>query len=292
MRPYQHIAGSVFLAVIAVTIASAQSGQDGREIGRTTERELKVVLSSSFGSVSIAKGQPEKMLLVIPGRESDLNRSNVSYNIRNRVGYLDVALGEEARAESGHKKGVRVSGGLDRGRWQLLFSDAVPTSFDIELGVGKGVFDLTGLQVKDFNLTSGASDVYLTFDEPNSTTIENINIESGVSKFHGENLGNANFKRFKFQGGVGSYTLDFSGSLHNEVDVDVEVGMGSLTIIIPSDVGARVLYSESWISRLDYDRAFRKTDDDQYLTDNYATSEGRMNIRIDAGMGSVKVRRK
>lgn len=289
MRRYQHIARLAFFLAIAVTVAV---GQDGREIGRTTERELKVVLSSSFGNVSISKGQPEKVVLVIPGRERDLARSNVSYNIRNRVGYLDVALGEEARGESGHKNGVRVSGGLERGRWQLLFSDAVPTSFDIELGVGKGVFDLTGLQVKDFNLTSGASDVYLTFDEPNATTIENINIESGVSKFTGENLGNANFKRFKFQGGVGSYTLDFSGSLQNEVDVDVEVGLGSLTIIIPSDVGARVLYSESWISRLDYDRSFRKTDDDQYVTDNYATSEGRMNIRIDAGMGSVKVGRK
>ncbi len=126
----------------------------------------------------------------------------------------------------------------------MKFSDAVPISFDVQLGVGKGNFDFSGLHVKDFNLSTGAGDVVLSFDEPNPTTIENMNIESGVSKFDGRNLGNANFKHFRFQEGVGTSTLDFSGSLHSEVDVDLEVGMGVMTIIVPPEVGARVTFRQ------------------------------------------------
>ncbi|MDH3253025.1 MAG: cell wall-active antibiotics response protein, partial [Ignavibacteria bacterium] len=138
----------------------------------------------------------------------------------------------------------------------------------------------------------GASDVSLSFDEPNKTSIDNIHIETGVSKFYGRNLGNANFNHLRFEGGVGSYTLDFSGDLTHEVDVDVEVGLGALTIIVPKDVGARVLFQESWVSRLDTDRDFQPSGRDQYQTDNYNAARGKMNIRIDAGLGSVKIRRK
>ena len=118
-----------------------------------------------------------------------------------------------------------------------------------------------------------------------------MKIETGVSKFVGENLGNANFRHMKFSGGVGSYTLDFTGELKREVDVKVEVGLGSVTILIPQDVGARVQYQESWISKIDLDRDFEEKRDGQYFSDNYNTAVGRMNINIESGFGHVKIRR-
>lgn len=272
--------------------AQVQENPDSREIGRTTEKELKVVLSSSFGTVVLSKGEPEKMLVA---ESSDAKngdpRMNVEYSIRNRIGYMEISLGEDNQEGDGKKGGFRISG-FDGGKWDLKFSDAVPISFDLQLGVGKGSFDLSGLQIKDFNLSTGASDVIVSFDEPNKTTIDNINIESGVSKFIGRNLGNANFKRFRFQGGVGAYTLDFNGGIRNEVDVDVGVGFGILTIIVPQGVGARVFYEKSWASRLDCDSDIRPSSENEYVSDNYDEVPGKMNIRIDSGLGSIRVRRR
>jgi len=267
-----------------------QEGQEGREIGRTTEKELKVVLTSNFGTVFISRGEPEKMVLVEGGDNRDASsRINVDYAIRNRVGYMDLELGEGEKNREGKKGGFKIEG-LNAGDWNLKFTDAVPISFDIELGVGKGNFDLSGLLVKDFNLSTGASEVNLSFAEPNKNCIDNLNIESGVSKFSGKNLCNANFKKFKFQGGVGAYTLDFSGALNNEVDVDVEVGMGVLTIIVPGESGARVFYDKSWISRLECEDDFHASNDNEYITDNYYKVAGRMNIRVDSGLGSIRIR--
>jgi hypothetical protein len=262
-----------------------------REVGRTTERELNVVLSSSFGGMFISKGPAEKIMSV--DRGADENESpgiNIEYSIRNRVGYADISLGGEHK-EGEHKRGWFNTNSFRGDRWSLRFSDAIPISFDIELGVGKAQLDLSGLQVKDFNLSTGASEVDLSFDQPNKSSIDNMNIESGVSKFTGRNLGNANFKHFKFQGGVGSYTLDFSGKLENEVDVDVEVGLGVVTIVVPENVGAKVIYEKNWVSRLDCDHDFHLTGEDQYVSDNYSSSSAKMNITVQSGLGSVKIRR-
>jgi hypothetical protein len=276
----------------ACAAPSPQDDSSIREIGRTTEKELKVVLTSSFGSVLFSRGEPEKILLLdgSPKTKKD-PKINVDYSIRNRVGYMDLALGEGTRDGEGKKGSFRIAD-WNGGKWYLKFSDAVPISFDIQLGVGKGDFDLTGLQVKDFNLSTGASDVTLSFDEPNKSSIDNISIESGVSKFDGRNLCNANFKRFRFQGGVGAYTLDFGGDLTTEVDVDIEVGLGVMTIYVPSATGARVMYEKSWVSRVDCAADFGSSGDNQFVSGNYYSAPGKMNIRIDSGLGSVKIRRR
>jgi hypothetical protein len=265
-------------------------GQAAKEIGRTTEKELKVVLSSSFGDVEIEKGDREKIILLESDpSEENSSRFSMDYEIRNRIGYADLILGE-GEAPDDKATGFRIKD-LQGGKWSLKLSDAVPISFDLKLGVGKGLFDLSGLQVKDFNLSTGATDVHLGFDEPNKSKIENLSIESGLSKFEGSNLCNANFKHLRFQGGVGTYRLDFGGKLSNEVDVDISLGMGLMTLYIPPGIGAKVHHEKNWVSHVEYPDDFHATDENEYTSDNYNSSTPRLNIRLDSGVGSVKIRR-
>ena len=130
----------------------------------------------------------------------------------------------------------------------------------------------------------------LDFSEENTLEIENLTIESGVSRFSGSNLLNARFKNFNFQGGVGSYTLDFGGPLKTEVQVAIEVGFGFVTLTVPKEIGARVLYENNWVSRLDCDDDFENNEENEYLSANYYRVPGKMNITLDSGLGSIKVR--
>ena len=51
-------------ALVAATAAfSGENGNINREIGRTTEKELKVTLSSAFGTVLIGRGESGKILI-------------------------------------------------------------------------------------------------------------------------------------------------------------------------------------------------------------------------------------
>jgi hypothetical protein len=284
-------AGLWLLAFLATLPAGAQERTVLREVGRTTERELNIVLTSTFGSVTIVRGEPEKMLVIEADEGARTAPASAEYTIRNRTGYADLSLGEEGKDREERKHSFNL-GDLNRGHWLIRVSDAVPVSFDVELGVGSGDFNLTGIQVKDFTLSAGASNVTLAFDEPNSARIDNMTIESGVSKFDGRGLGNANFRHLRFKGGVGAYSLDFAGTMATEVDVDIEVGLGVMTIFIPQKLGARVSYDKSWMSRIDCEEDFSETDSNEYRSENYTSAPGKLNIRIDAGLGSVKIRRR
>ena len=279
--------GLLILSIGLFLIQPAISGEPGNQIGRTTEKEVNVVLSSALGTVIISKGEPGKILIAEPSPGEERPPIQLSYVVRNRIGYLEITLGEESEDENEHGHGWALRGG----EWHLKFCDDIPLSFDIELGLGKGEFDLTGLYVKDFTLTAGASEVTLNFDRKNRSSMEQMSIESGVSKFNARNLGNANFKYFRFEGGVGTYYLDFGGGLSREVDVDVNVGLGVLTLIVPREIGARLSYEKSWMSSLECDKSFDLVESGEYLTDNYHKSAGRMNIRVESGLGSVKIKR-
>ncbi len=285
--PGIHIALFSPLLLLATTARGGDSGKN--EIGRTTEKELNVVISSSFGKLVVEKGEPQK-IVVGESLGSESHALLMDYSIRNRVGFLDISLDPDKETAERANGSFHFSD-LRSSKWLLRFNNAMPVAFDIELGVAQGEFDLSGLQVKDFNLSCGASDVVVAFDEPNKESMNELNIECGVGKFEGRHLGNANFKRFKFEGGVSTATLDFSGSITNEVDVEVKVGMGLCTIILSKEVGAKVFYDESLVTRLDCDKDIRSIGESSYVSDNYKTASGRMNIRVETGMGSVKIRR-
>jgi hypothetical protein len=289
IRPHA-TAGALAALLLSLSPALAQTEDaKNREIGRTTEKEISIVLSSAFGTLTIHRGEPEKVAIISSVSDAEQGRVKVNYAIRNRVGYMDLKLGEiEENGE--HHRGIRLAD-LGSANWTLGLSDALPLSLDIELGAGTGDFDLSGLDVKDFNLTTGASDVTIAFDRPNKSRIENMNLETGVSKFVARNLSNANFRRMKFQGGVGTYTLDFGGTLTSDVDVDVEVGLGVLNIIIPPEIGARISYEKSWVSTMDADKDFESTGENEYTTANYASAAAKMNVKIDSGLGSIHIRR-
>ncbi len=282
----------VFSAVLAM---QAFAGGLHKEIKRTTEKEIHIKLESSFGTVVCSKGVSDKVM-IFDLKMDDGHKPNVDidYRIKNNVGYLDLSR----ESDGGNSVSLNFNDGdeekndgiFESGKWYMRFTDAVPLSIDAELGAGRGDFDMTGLDVKEFTMSAGASSTTLLFGEPNKSEIEEFEIKSGVSKFVGEKLCNANFRRMTFEGGVGSYYLNFDGELHHEAEVKIKIGLGAVTIVIPKETGAKVYYQENWFSNFSIDKDFDEERKGVYVTPNYSSAEGRMNIYVESGLGSVKVK--
>jgi len=284
------------LSVLVLALTAFVFGSSGRkqkQIDQTNERELKMTMEAALGDVYIKKGSGNIVLKATVDADRSLNMDDcIEYEVRDNIGFLNFVTDcEEGTRKKNKKSSVHVND-LESADWWLDLTDDIPISLDLELGMGKADLNLTGLDVKDLNLSAGASSVKLRFDEPNTSVIEDLSIEAGLSKFTGEGLANANFNHFKFEGGVGAYTLDFSGTMDHEADVDVEIGLGSVTIIIPKNIGVKVYCEKNWISHLSIDDEFKEREDDTYYTPNYKSADGRMNMHIEAGLGSVKVKRK
>jgi hypothetical protein len=146
------------------------------------------------------------------------------------------------------------------------------------------------LKLKNLKISAGASSAELRCDEPNPISCDNVNIESGVSKFSASHLTNLNFRKLKFSGGVGAYTLDFAGKLQQKGYAEVEVGLGAITVYVPKETPTRIITDDSWFSSVDVDDRYEKTKKNTYESENFAQSDRNLTIKIGSGLGSIKVR--
>jgi hypothetical protein len=110
----------------------------------------------------------------------------------------------------------------------------------VEAGAYEGNLELGGLALKSLTVQDGASNVDISFTEPNQTEMSVLRYETGASNVELTGLANANFSTLAFSGGAGNYTLDFGGKLQRDAVVTVEAGLGDLSLVIPKDVEAAI----------------------------------------------------
>ncbi len=283
------IATVVMLMLGLSTLLVALTSGIHREIPKTTEKEVYFKLESLFGKLFFSRGDNDNILsadIRFDGNEH--TKTNLEYNIRDNIGYLTLELNKGKKTSGDDEREVHLDD-IEEGTWYLQSTGSVPLNISAELGLGRGEFDLTGLQIRSMKIEAGASSIALKCNEPNKQTIELLHLESGVGKLTADNLCNLNFREMKFDGGVGGYELDFGGTLRRDADVKLNVGLGSIRVYIPESIGAKIIYSESWVSKISLDPQFIERDENVYMTDNFKTSSARLTIRIEAGLGSIKV---
>jgi hypothetical protein len=91
---------------------------------------------------------------------------------------------------------------------------------------------------------------------------------------------------------VGSYNLDFNGKFRQSAEVQIEVGLGSINVYVPKSIPAKLVYDDNWLSSFNLDDDFEKKLKGVYETDDFQDSSKRLTIRMEAGLGSVRIHRK
>lgn len=168
--------------------------------------------------------------------------------------------------------------------WDLRFSDQ-PVNIDIRAGAFEGDFDFGGMALTDLSVVGGASSVKIDFSTPNLVSMDQFHFESGASDVQIRRLANANFSRMNLLVGAGQYTLDFSGDLQQDAEIDITGGLSAITIIVPEGVNAVVHFHSSLSDISVYGdwsgsgSRFRQSGDGPTLTFN-----------IEIGIGQVELR--
>ncbi len=87
--------------------------------------------------------------------------------------------------------------------------------------------------------------------------------------------------------GVGEMILNLQGPHERSLDIRIEGGVGSGTIALPDDVGVRVRV-DGGLGSISAPGLRKK--DNVYTNEAYGTGEVTLDIRIDAGIGSLSLR--
>lgn len=187
----------------------------------------------------------------------DLEEMNVS---RDRAGEMEV--------------------GLPRG---------VPTDLRLRVGAAESTMELGGLPLTRMRIATGASETVVSFDRPNPSVMEELEVKAGAASLEIRGLGHARARRIEVENAVGEVTLDLSGRWTADATASVKTGVGTVTLRIPSDLGVKVDRQTllSSFSGLGLEEA----DDGSYRTENWETADHRLELEVEAAFGSIDVER-
>ncbi len=243
------------------------------------EKTLESTIRFDIGSLEITGGHKGTSLY-----SYDLEYDKASYQPEVRYD-----PGEEGRfsfnLQSMHRSGLRRQ--RQANRLRLAFNDSIPLSMKVSAGVGDARISLSGMKISRFEFDSGVGGAKLSAYEPNSIPCEFVRLKNGVGGFDATGLGNLNFKEFEFEGGVGGANLDFSGEWKQNADMRIRVGVGGVTVRLPRDIGVKVEAEKHFLSGLHLDGFDQR--DSYYYSHNYDTAAVRVAVRVETGIGGVKI---
>lgn len=174
----------------------------------------------------------------------------------------------------------------DEARATLALAPGIPTDLDLEFGAGRAELELGGLSLQSVDIATGASETRIDFDKPNRIAAEHVRIEAGAASLEARGLGNARASQIEFSGGVGETVLDFSGEWVRDATVSAELGIGSLTLRLPREVGVR-LTRESVLTAFDAAGLIERGG--VYYSRNWDDARHQVTIDIEAAMGSINI---
>lgn len=174
-------------------------------------------------------------------------------------------------------------------RFDLKLGTAMPYALTLQGGAYEGEYDLGGLPLTKLVIKKGAGEFEFNFSAPNPQVMSLLEIDAGAASIEMENLANANFSEMKFSGGVGSYELDFGGTLQQDAHVKISTGVSSVEISVPASTAAKII-TAGVLSGLDVGDGFTKREG-AFLTE--AATGGKtplLTIHADVSVGSLKIK--
>lgn len=168
----------------------------------------------------------------------------------------------------------------------LGLSREVPTRVSLGVMAAEARLHLGGLALERFVLRTGASETSIDFDSANPVRMDRLELAAGAADFRASGLGNARFDHLEFVGIVGDVRLDFRGDWEGSAEAEINMGLGSLRLTFPRELGVRIDRQGILTS---FDSVGFDEVDGAFQTPNWETASSRLDLSIRAGLGDIDV---
>src|SRR5215216_6262420 len=242
MARYGVVILSIFMMAATVVLAGACSTQGGGtpQVGKMQHDSKSVdPKNAQSARAQLKMGAGE---LNVTGGADQLMEADFSYNVsewKPKVSYDVSGKKGELIVKQGSANGGDLSGGA-RNEWDVSLNDELPTDLVVQLGAGESALDLDSLTLTgvDLQMGAGKTTVDLTGDyaQDFDASIQGgvgeatVLLPSGVgARVSAEGgLGKINAEGLRREGN--SYVNDAYGDSEVTVDVDIQGGVGQITV--------------------------------------------------------------
>lgn len=284
LRASRRLAPAAALA-LALSACGAMDQADAQTMRSVTsarqltgeERRLEVEVEYGAGRLTVAPAEGSLLYRMEMRYDEERVRPVTAYD--REAGRLRLGV-ESLRRREGSTRVNREH------RADIALTPRVPLALDLKFGAGEADVELGGLSIERLDVETGASETTLRFSEPNRVAAESVRLSAGAAEFTAERLGNARAARYEFKGGLGDVTLDFGGRWERGATASVEMGVGSLTLRLPRELGVKIT-KDSFLTSFDAPGMVRRGN--AWYSRGYDDARVKLDIEIDAAIGSIDV---
>ncbi len=263
-------------AAMMLTAITPAFAQDWRTI--TSLRQFKGEASLDV-KVEYGAGN----LTIAPAVGNALYKATLRYDAQS---FKPITQYSDGQLRVGVEGGSIKGRNMKSGRLDLVLGTQLPLNLDLKFGAVHAVVELGGLRVRQLHVATGASETDLTVSSLNSDRCAFADFEVGAAEFTASGLGNLNCERFKMAGGVGDVTLDFNGAWRINSEVEIDMGLGSLTLRVPRGLGVSVRKT-GVLASFDSQELVKRGN--TYYSENWDKASNRVSFNIDAALGSIRM---
>ena len=281
----------IFLAITVLAIVSLACSVNINlpstqvKTGPTVTEDISVPLPSGTGTtMDVILNFGGGTLDLQPGAQDALVEGTASYNIADFKPTVTVDTNSATIAQGNLDLGGIPSFTKDIVNEWVLKLGNTPINLEINAGAYEGTFDLGGLSIQSLEFNDGAAKVTVSFSTPNLVEMSSLDYTTGASDVSLKGLANANPKEMTFSSGAGNYTLDFSGELRNNMNVNIESGVSQVTIIIPEGTNAQVI-TDSGLMTVSTSGGWQQNGNTYQLSGTGNT----ITLHVEMGAGSLKL---
>ncbi len=238
------------ISVNTVTVEELKNESQTVELGDAAQ--VKVIVKMGAGDLKIDKGADALMQADFTYNVAGW-KPEVSYDVTDGTGRLTI------RQPNAEQISMRSDA---RYKWKLAFNEEVLLDMRIEQGAGTGDVDLGDLNVTRLDVQLAAGDFALDLS------------------------GNRSLKNLELDMGAGNITLNLNGNWKENVNVDLQGGIGQTTLRLPKDIGVHVTVNKA-LGRINAGGLSQQGD--AYVNEAYSKSDVTLEINIQAGVGQINL---
>jgi hypothetical protein len=281
----------LFFFGIADMIHADDKGEQNhlkRVILQNGEKEIELKIIFGAGAINILPAGGDTLLSSVMYFVEQEDEPEITYSILGKTGYLSLSSPGSSEKDV-HEVNTNIDSfeDLKKNVWTIRVSQMLPIKMSIVIGAANSDFNFGHMKLSNLNIECGASDTKIDFPEENPIKMDLLSIKAGVSKIHGYNFLNANFREFVFNGGVGIYTFDMGNKIKKNADIELNLGGASAVVRLNKETPFVVKVSDSFLSSVRVENASKRGS--FYRSNNYKENENYLNIETNIGIGNFEL---
>ncbi len=283
------IVPTFLLLVLTGAVAGPAAAQSWKTVAKSRQlrgqESLDVSIHYAVGRFELSQGPGGQLYRINSTYDEDAFQLTSSYIESRGRGSLRIDIEGHDEVDLGNIKDYD----FEAGNLSVSLNGSTPVSLAMKFGAAEARLDLGGLRLQELTLETGASDTHVRFSERNRERAEHCTFKAGAAQFRVDHLGNSRCGRISVSGGVGTLSLDFSGDWDHDATADINVGLGTIDISVPGELGVRIERSTFLMS---FDApGFEKQDGGVWLSRNWDTAKHHLTLSVSGALGGIKVSR-